>query len=526
MSIASKIEILDELRKELARNINTMGVSSTETEGFEELVPKVLQIESGGHGEGAKIKFTPCRSDRTFLNLQPPVPPTTEFFLQSDTLLNPTLTVEDFEVTDNIVEIKYVNELLIKIVCANPLIPGEVLSIKAKSSAYLNQNGESASWKYNVRNKLEDYYLNKNGMTFLSKNTKTDEGGWTTNSTIKVPYPYRTNDDKIRDDLKNYITSGNWYISSNCYINCSSNDNVKINIDQRDNSSYNVSYCGFTTSDCGDVLKIRWEGMDPYDNTSVNLIWELFLLANGDIIIIYEKIPTSSFNGTFSVYNTKYTKPTENKTFYSFYAKDNSLNSYTVVQEPYDIRLHNESCEFKIPEGKLSDFIGNRNGLMTMIRHAKHDDDNFTFTFNDIDWDWFYNGTKITKILASGNSYINLNNNSSCDIKVSGRDAAIYEFWMNVLILSEWNLKCMKVVWYGASQYNGDIDHEWEVYLFSNGDAMIHVTKFGANTGTNTFLGVEFNPSEGANISFYRKNNEGTSWQVEYDIYDPNKHLI
>ena len=26
--------------------------------------------------------------------------------------------------------------------------------------------------------------------------------------------------------------------------------------------------------------------------------------------------------------------------------------------------------------------------------------------------------------------------------------------------------------------------------------------------------------------SFYRKNNEGTSWQVEYDIYDPNKHLI
>ena len=40
------------------------------------------------------------------------------------------------------------------------------------------------------------------------------------------------------------------------------------------------------------------------------------------------------------------------------------------------------------------------------------------------------------------------------------------------------------------------------------------------------FLGIEFNPSEGANISFYRKNNEGTSWQVEYDIYDPNKHLI
>ena len=175
MSIASKIEILDKLRKELARNINTMGVSSTETEGFDELVPKVLQIEHGGHGEGATIKFAPCRSDRTFVNLQPPVSPTTEFFLQSDTLLNPTLTVEDFEVTDNIVEIKYVNELLIKIVCANPLVYGEVLSIKAKSSAYLNQNGESESWKYNVRNKLEDYYFNKNGMIFLSKNTKTDE---------------------------------------------------------------------------------------------------------------------------------------------------------------------------------------------------------------------------------------------------------------------------------------------------------------------------------------------------------------
>ena len=524
MSIASKIEILDKLRKELARNINTMGVSSTETEGFDELVPKVLQIENGSHGDGAIIKFAPCRSDRTFLNLQPPVSPTTEFFLQSDTLLNPTLTVEDFEVTNNIVEIKYVNELAIKVVCANPLVYGEVLSIKAKSSAYLNQNGESASWKYNVRNKLEDYYFNKNGMIFLSENTKTDSGGWTTNSTIKVPC--RTSNGIIRNDLKNYITSGSWSISSDCYVNYSNNSSATINIDKRDNSSYNVSYCGFTTSDCGDVLKIRWEGMDPYSNASVNLIWELFLLANGDIIIIHEKIPTSSFDGSFSVYNTKYTKPTENKTFYSFYAEDSSLNSYTIVQEPYDIRLHNESCDFKIPEGKISDFIGNRNGLMPMMRHIKHDDDNFTFTFNDIDWDWFYNGTKITKILASGNSYINLNNNSSCDIKVSGRDAAIYEFWMNVLILSEWNLKCMKVVWYGASQYNGDIDHEWEVYLFSNGDAMIHVTKFGANTGTNIFLGVGFNPSAGANISFYRKNNEGTSWQVEYDIYDPNKHLI
>ena len=521
MSIASKIEILDELRKELARNINTMGVSTTETEGFNELVPKVLQIESGGGG--ATINLAPCRSDRTFVNLQPPIPSITEFFLQSDTLLNPTLTVKNFEVTDNIVEIKYVNELLIKVVCANPLVDGEVLSVKAKSSAFLNRNGESASWEYNVRNKLEDYYFNQYGMTFLSENTKTDSGGWTTNSTIKVPY--RASDDQIRNDLKIY--SGRWYISSDCYVNCS-NCSAKINIDQRDNSSYNVSYCDLTTSDCGDVLKIRWEGMDPYGRDSVNLIWELFLLANGDIIIIHEKIPTSSFNGTFSVYGIGYTKPTENKTFYSFYAKDKNLNSYTIVQEPYDIRLHDESVtfDFEIPEGELSDFIGNRNGLISMLKPAKHDDDNFTFTFNDIDWDWFYNGTKITKILAYGNSYINLNNNSSCDIKVSGRDAAIYEFWMNVLILSEWNLKCMKVVWYGASSWNGSIDHEWEVYLFSNGDAMIHVTKFGANTGTNTFLGVEFNPSEGANISFYRKNNEGTSWQVEYDIYDPNKHLI
>ena len=452
MSIASKIETLDELRKELARNIDTMGVSSTETEGFNELVPKVLQIESGGGG--ATINLAPCRSDRTFVNLQPPIPSITEFFLQSDTLLNPTLTVKNFEVTDNIVEIKYVNELLIKVVCANPLVDGEVLSVKAKSSAFLNRNGESASWEYNVRNKLEDYYFNQYGMTFLSENTKTDSGGWTTNSTIKVPY--RASDDQIHDDLKIY--SGSWFISSDCYVNCS-NCSAKININQRDNSSYNVSYCDLTTSDCGDVLKIRWEGMAPYGNASVNLIWELFLLANGDIIIIHEKIPTSSFDGAFSVYGIGYTKPTENKTFYSFYA-DSSLSSYTIVQEPYDIRLHNESCDFKTPEGQLSDFIGNRNGLMPMLRYAKRDSDNFTFTFNDIDWDWFYNGTKITKILANGDSYINLNNNSSCYIRVSGRDASIYQFWMNVLILSEWNLKCMKVVWYGSSHYNGDVDHE------------------------------------------------------------------
>ena len=117
------------------------------------------------------------------------------------------------------------------------------------------------------------------------------------------------------------------------------------------------------------------------------------------------------------------------------------------MQEPYDIRLHDESItfDFEIPKGKLSDFIGNRNGLISMLKHKKYDDVDFTFTFNYVDWDWFYNGTKITKILAHGNSYIILNNDSSCYIKVSERDAAMYEFWMNVLILSEWNLKCVTV---------------------------------------------------------------------------------
>ena len=48
--IAKYLAELNRQRKQLAENLNTMGVQATTTEKLNTLIPKVLQIQTGGEG--------------------------------------------------------------------------------------------------------------------------------------------------------------------------------------------------------------------------------------------------------------------------------------------------------------------------------------------------------------------------------------------------------------------------------------------------------------------------------------------
>ena len=50
MSLATALTALDTRRDSLAANLTTMGVTASNTETLAQLVPKVLNIESGGGG--------------------------------------------------------------------------------------------------------------------------------------------------------------------------------------------------------------------------------------------------------------------------------------------------------------------------------------------------------------------------------------------------------------------------------------------------------------------------------------------
>ena len=85
--------------------------------------------------------------------------------------------------------------------------------------------------------------------------------------------------------------------------------------------------------------------------------------------------------------------------------------------------------------------------------------------------------------------------------------------------------------WIGWAPYGSrDNAHQyaWAVFLFSNGDGMIVWCSSGVATswdGSFSFLGQTYTrpTKEKPYVSFYRQNELGTQWEVEYDIYSPSK---
>ena len=522
MAITDYLTRLDSLRDQLADNLVEKGVDATQDESLTELIPKVLEITQGGGGS-AKIGFATCREDRSFASKIKIVSGITEIYLQSDTLLSPNLTANDFILSSNITGVIYINENLIKITFA-ALTCGDTLTLQAKASAYLYKNGISTEWRDTVRDLLEDYYFNTYGATYITRGVRTDSGSWS--FTTPKGFPIPSSSVQIFSEFGVIPAVTKFSVSSDSFVTPSGHS--AININQRDASSYNISWMICSTKDCGEVLKIRWEGYAHYNNANVDQIWELYIFANGDYSIIYEKKNSQYINGNNSIYGISYTQPAEG-TAISFYATRAFSLSFDQISEFYNIKHHhniNLNPTADPIQTTLADVTGTDTKDQYFIDSNSRQDDN-SFTLKVPQMTWSKDGTNRNYITINGNTWFGIGSSKE-DITLNRRDAALYSARVARFKFSDMNeLECFKFVWKGSSQYSSAIDQEWELFLFANGDAMIHLTKLGSyQDGSYRFFGNDYKNkiTPGGDCSFYRTNAEGTSWEIIQGTYDISKH--
>ena len=522
MAIADYLTRLDSLRDQLADNLVEKGVSATQDESLTELIPKVLEIAQGGGGGGAKIGFVDCREDRSFISKTKIVSGMTEIYLQSDTLLSPDLTINDFTLSSNITGVTYINANLIKITFT-VLTYGSKLTLQAKASAYLYKNGTSTEWKDTVRDLLKDYYFNSYGGTYVTRGVKTDNGAWsfTTPKGFHVPNP----------SVQIFSTFGvvslptitNFSVSSDSFVTPSGRS--AININKQDAASYNISWMICPTKDCGDALKIRWEGYAHYSNANVDQIWELYIFTNGDYSIIYEKKNSQYANGDNSIYGISYTQPAESAAI-SFYATDVFLLKFDQISEFYNIKHHHNLNPADPIQTTLAAVTGTDAKDQYFIDSSSRQDNN-SFTLKVPQMTWSKDGTNRNYITVNDNTWFGIGSNNE-DITLNRRDAALYSARVARFKFSDMGgLECFKFAWKGSSHYSSAIDQEWELFLFANGDAMIHLTKLGSSQdGSYSFFGNDYKNkiTPGGDCSFYRTNAEGTSWEIVQGTYDISKH--
>lgn len=523
MAITDYLTRLDSLRDQLADNLVEKGVDATQDESLTELIPKVLEITQGGGGSGANIGFATCREDRSFASKTKIISGITEIYLQSDTLLSPNLTASDFILSSNITGVTYINENLIKITFA-ALTCGDTLTLQAKASAYLYKNGISAEWRDTVRDLLEDYYFNTYGVTYVTRGVRTDSGSWS--FTTPKGFPIPNSSVQIFSEFGVIPTVTNFSVDSDSFVTPSGRS--AININQRDASSYNISWMICSTKDCGEVLKIRWEGYAHYNNANVDQIWELYIFANGDYSIIYEKKNSRYINGNNSIYGISYKQPAEGAAI-SFYATRAFSLRFDQISEFYNIKHHhniNLNPTADPIQTTLAAVTGTDAKDQIFIDSNSRQDDN-SFTLKVPQMTWSKDGTNRNYITINGNTWFGIGSSKE-DITLNRRDAALYSARVARFKFSDMNeLECFKFVWKGSSRYSSAIDQEWELFLFANGDAMIHLTKLGSyQDGSYSFFGNNYKNkiTPGGDCSFYRTNTEGTSWEIVQGTYDISRH--
>lgn len=449
----------------------------------------------GGGGGGASLYLRAS---------EPVVPGVDSFKVQSDTVLADDITKDAFTVSDNVDSIEQINKLEVSVKLLNQASLGDIISLKANRDAYLNNNGISDELIIEVSEPIfEELLGNTSLMTQIRTNSKNDDN-IDTLTTVTQYYP----DVWAFPETYEPVQCKSFGVSGNSFVNVGSVPHV-INVNQRDAASYNVYKQEGVAEGIG-FIKIRWNGSSAY-NGSVDFTWELYLLANGDAFLYIIDYPNST--GTCTLFGKTYTIA-KNAPIISFYRQDFSGMYFNIDYAMYDKNKHNRNAD-KVPSITISDLVGYYAGMTHILFNTKNDDGTNTCTFTDFVWN------TLDKVYVSGNSWIG-HASSSEDIKFNRCDAASYYVFMQKYHLLDIDLTAVRIVWGGASNYNGSIDQWWELWLFENGDAMIYCYKLGSSSGTSSFYGISFTPSNGSYHSFYKN---GDSWIKDDAIYDLSKHI-
>ena len=161
-----------------------------------------------------------------------------------------------------------------------------------------------------------------------------------------------------------------------------------------------------------------------------------------------------------------------------------------------------------------------------LVVNTRHDDDVMQFAGAD----WFsFNGTPISNIFVSGNSFIGLGTNAE-HLLVCRRDAAMYDFYREEGSLFG-AYRFLKIRWEGYAQYNNtseDVRLVYEWFFFETGDMFLNIIKapnaagyLGSNR-INGGMNIDFTivVTQQQYISFYHKDDKGKLFDIEYSIID------
>lgn len=174
----------------------------------------------------------------------------------------------------------------------------------------------------------------------------------------------------------------------------------------------------------------------------------------------------------------------------------------------------------------LEDMMGNRENMECLVNNSRHDDDVMQF----VGVDWFkFNGSLISNIFVSGNSFIGLGANAE-HLLVCRRDAAMYSFYREEGEIYG-TYKFMKLRWEGYAQYNNtseDVRLYYEWFFFDTGDMLLNIIKapnaagyLGSNRingSTNKDFTVSVTQQQ--YITFYHKDDNGKQFDIEYKLID------
>lgn len=456
-----------------------------------EVVTSSNSSPGGGGGGGASL----------YLRATTPVVPGIDSFkVQSDTVLADGITKDAFTLSDNIDSIEQINKLEVSVKLLNQASLGDIISLKANRDAYLNNNGISDELIIEVSEPIFEELLGDTFlMTQIRTNIKSDSGSDTITTTLAYP------DIDTRTLITSFTLNGDSYATIG---------NRSAEVNRRDASIYNSwkqeGRCGGV-----DFIKLRWNGMSYYGDAVADSTWELYIMTNGDLMIHIVDYPKNT--GKCSLFGMTFTISADNPTV-SFYRQDYYGEKFTIIQECYDVTKHNPKAD-AAPSNTIEDQVGMYHGadLIKIRNNSKNDDNTDTVNFNNFTWQ------SLTSLIVSGNSWMG-KTLSSEDIKFNRRDAASYYIYYQDMNVDDYGgLHAIRIVWGGSSHYSSSIDQWWELWLFENGDAMIYCKQLGINTsGTSSFYGVSFTPSNGSYHSFYKN---GESWIKDDAIYDLSKHI-
>ena len=267
-------------------------------------------------------------------------------------------------------------------------------------------------------------------------------------------------------------------------------------------------------------IKVRWEGHAAHSSAATATdvqIWDLYLFGNGDAMIQLVNKPDSNWNGTFYFFNEPY-KLSAAGDCVSFYRMNELGTLWSTVPSIYSLNS----------TYKLKELLGT---TYMMIQVHSGQSDGLQLSVGCLPWS--YNGTSYSSLIVSGDSWIGLGGATE-HIKLNRRDAAVWYIYKQLgkVLINGNEVRFTKIRWEGHAYYSSPATANdlliWDLYLFSTGDAMIHLVNKPTSywDGSFSFFGQAFTFNETGDLrSFYRQNAEGTSWTVSDSLYDASLSL-